>query len=196
MVATHSTPRLILASKSPRRASLLQGITTRFEVISMEVDEAHDASLTPAELTLANARTKAAVVSSAHPGAITLGADTLVYVDGQPLGKPADLEEAAQMLERLSGRRHEVCTGVALMRDGKAMREMAVITEVWFLPLTAETITRYHERVDPLDKAGGYGIQAASELILDRIEGSWSNVVGLPIERLRQELTALNLADR
>lgn len=196
MVATHSTPRLILASKSPRRASLLRGITTRFEVISMEVDEAHDASLTSAELTLANARTKAAVVSSAHPGAVTLGADTLVYVDGQPLGKPADLEEAAQMLERLSGRRHEVCTGVALMREGKAMREMAVITEVWFLPLTAETITRYHERVDPLDKAGGYGIQAASELILDRIEGSWSNVVGLPIERLRQELTALNLADR
>ena len=187
---------LILASKSPRRASLLRGITESFEVLSVETDEAHDASLTPADLTLANAREKALAVSKLRPEALVLGADTLVYLDGEPLGKPADLDEAARMLRRLSGRRHEVCTGVVISKGHVPLTEFAVVTEVWFLPLGDETITAYHARVSPLDKAGAYGIQEAPELILDRIEGSWSNVVGLPLERLRQELAALNPGDR
>ncbi len=188
-------PLLVLASKSPRRASLLRGIRTDFEVLSVETEEAHDASLTPADLTVANARDKALAVSTLRPTSVVVGADTLVYIEGEPLGKPKNLDEAAAMLRRLSGRRHEVCTGVAITKGHVPLIEFAVVTEVWFLPLTEKTIASYHTRVNPLDKAGAYGIQESPELILDRIEGSWSNVVGLPMERLREELATLSPGD-
>lgn len=185
---------LVLASQSPRRLELLRDAGFRFETLSPEVEEAHDASLTPEALTVENARRKALAGSLLRPQALVIGADTLVYVDGHPLGKPADLEEALAMLLRLSGRRHEVCTGVYLAWDGGLQGcGFHDVTEVTFQPLPEARIRAYHARVNPLDKAGGYGIQEAGELILDRCDGSWTNVMGLPMERLTAELRRLGI---
>ncbi|WP_395715708.1 Maf family protein [Prosthecobacter sp.] len=182
---------LVLASASPRRVELLRGAGFDFEIFVPQVEEAHDPALTPEQLTVENARRKAMAGSLAKPGALVLGADTLVYVDGEPLAKPADMNEALAMVRRLSGRAHEVCTGVALACDGKVERELHVITHVTFKPLTNEVIREYHSKVNPLDKAGGYGIQACTDMILERMEGSFTNVVGLPVEEVTQALREL-----
>ncbi len=186
-------PLLVLASQSPRRAWLLREAGFQgFGICAPAVEEAHDAALTPSELTLENARRKAGWAAVRHPQALVVAADTLVYVDGQPLGKPVHLEEALRMLERLSGRAHEVCTGVALRRGADGLREdFAVITRVVFKPLDAAAIQAYHAVCDPLDKAGGYGIQDGTEIILEAIEGSFSNVMGLPMEELAPRLRRL-----
>lgn len=185
---------LVLASQSPRRAELLRGAGFAFDVQTATFEEVHDPRWTPEALTTHNALGKARVVAQRAPAALVLGADTLVYVDDHPLGKPGSLEEARQMLRRLSGRAHQVCTGVALVWEGgRSEHCFATITDVVFKPLSEEVITAYHSRVDPLDKAGAYGIQEASELILDHMEGSWSNVVGLPVEQLLAELQTLGL---
>ena len=153
---------LVLASTSPRRTELLSRVGIVHEVLAVEVEEAHDATLTPEQLTIENARRKAVQGSALKPGRLALGADTLVYIDGEPLAKPADLEEAAHMLRRLSGRTHEVCTGVVFARDGQIVDAFHVITNVTFKPLTDEIIRAYHAQVNPLDKAGGYGSQACT----------------------------------
>lgn len=191
MSSPHPAPAqpLVLASQSPRRVQLLSEAGLTFETLVPQVEEAHDASLTPEALTVENARRKAHAGALLRPDARVIGADTLVYVDGEPLGKPADLEEALHMMQRLSGRQHQVCTGVYLATEGGTQGYgFHVITEVTFLPLTEEIIRAYHARVDPLDKAGAYGIQECSEMILARYEGSWTNVMGLPMERLVEEL--------
>jgi septum formation protein len=182
---------LVLASASPRRVELLRGAGFDFEIFVPQVEEAHDPALTPEQLTVENARRKAMAGSLAKPGALVLGADTLVYVDGEPLAKPVDMDEALAMVRRLSGRAHEVCTGVALACDGKVERELHVITHVTFKPLTDEVIREYHSKVNPLDKAGGYGIQACTDMILERMEGSFTNVVGLPVEEVTMALREL-----
>ena len=183
------TRPLVLASQSPRRVQLMMEAGFVFEVVVPEVDEAHDASLTPEALTLENARRKAVVAALMKPEALCIGADTLVYLDGEPLGKPADLDEALAMLLRLSGRSHEVCTGVYLAWDGgKQGRGFHVISQVLFKSLTDEVIRAYHARVNPLDKAGAYGIQEHGDMIISGHEGSWTNVMGLPMERLSEEL--------
>jgi septum formation protein len=185
---------LVLASQSPRRVQLLREAGYDFDILVLDVAEAHDASLSPEALTIENARRKAVAGAQLRPDALVIGADTLVYVDGDPLGKPRDLEEALLMMRRLSGRTHEVCTGVVLAWDGgAAYHGFHVITEVTFVPLTNDLIRSYHARVTPLDKAGAYGIQDSSDMILDRYEGSWTNVMGLPMERLVEELRALRL---
>lgn len=182
-------PTLVLASQSPRRVELLSQAGYDFQISVPDVEEAHDASLTPEALTVENARRKAVAGAQKHPESLVIGADTLVYVDGEPLGKPKDLAEALQMMQRLSGRAHQVCTGVYLAKaGGQEGHGFHVTTEVAFLPLTDETIRAYHAKVNPLDKAGAYGIQEASEMILDHYEGSWTNVMGLPMERLVEEL--------
>ena len=194
--------RLILASNSPRRAELLREAGfLHFEILPAHVDESHDPNLSPEELTIHNARHKALHVAPIHPSALVIAADTLVYLDGLPYGKPADLEEAASMLRRLSNRTHSVCTGVALAHHASNWIDtFAVTTWVTFRALEESDIAAYHRRCDPLDKAGGYGIQDAPEIIVSAIEGSWSNVVGLPIEVLSAKLRALTpekgLADR
>ncbi len=185
-----SFPALVLASASPRRAELLREAGVRIDVISPDVEEAHDASLTPEQLTVENARRKALAGSAMRPGRLVLGADTLVYVDGDPLAKPADMEEALRMVRRLSGRSHEVCTGVVLARDGAVVEAFHVITHVTFKQLTDDTIRDYHSKVNPLDKAGAYGIQAHTDMLLERMDGSFTNVVGLPVERLMEVLAA------
>lgn len=182
---------LVLASASPRRTELMQEAGYTFEVMVPEVDEAHDESLTCEALTMENARLKAMAIASQRPDAVIVAADTLVYLDDKPIGKPADLEDAAGMLRRLSGRTHKVCTGVAIVtRGGAEERTFPVISEVTFKPLTEELIRDYHSRIQPLDKAGAYAVQDESAMIIERVEGSWSNVKGLPMERLNEELRA------
>ena len=159
-----------------------------FEIVSSQVEEAHDASLTPEQLTLENARLKALAVSLARPESLVIGADTLVYVDGDPLAKPADLDEALQMVRRLSGRTHEVCTGVAFAIAGRVERDLHVITRVSFKSLTDEMIRDYHSQVNPLDKAGAYGIQECTDMVLENMTGSFTNVVGLPVDEVTAAL--------
>ncbi len=182
---------LVLASQSPRRIELMRKAGYVVEVLPVDAEEAHDASLTPEELTMENARRKAAAAAVLRPAAVVIGADTLVYVDGEPMGKPRDMQDAVSMLRRLSGRTHRVCTGVALARSGgTCVQTFAVISEVTFKRLSDESINTYYQCVDPLDKAGGYAIQERSDLIIDHTTGSWSNIVGLPMERLKEELNA------
>lgn len=181
--------KLVLASQSPRRIELLKEAGYVFDILVPQVEEAHDASLTPEALTVENARRKAAEGAAQRPEALVIGADTLVYVDGEPLGKPRDRDEALAMLRRLSGRGHQVCTGVYLASDGGTLGHgFHVITEVAFKPLSDDVILAYHARVNPLDKAGAYGIQEASEMILESYVGSWTNVMGLPMEKLVEVL--------
>jgi septum formation protein len=182
---------LVLASASPRRVDLLRGAGFEFEIVLPQVEEAHDPALAPEQLTVENARRKALAVSHTRPDAIILGADTLVYVDGDPLAKPADMEEALRMIRRLSGRTHEVCTGVAFACDGAVVKELHVITHVTFKPLTDELVRAYHAQVNPLDKAGAYGIQQCTDMVMERMEGSFTNVVGLPVDEVTAALRAL-----
>jgi septum formation protein len=188
---------LVLASASPRRVELMQEAGYTFEVLVPQVEEAHDESLTCEALTIENARLKAMAIATQRPDAVIVAADTLVYLDDKPIGKPADLEDAAGMLRRLSGRTHKVCTGVALVsRGGAEEKTFPVISEVTFKSLTDEVIRDYHSRIQPLDKAGAYAVQDESVMIIERVDGSWSNVKGLPMERLNEELSRfLNAVD-
>lgn len=185
---------LILASSSPRRVELMQEAGYVFSILVPGVEEAHDESLTCEQLTVENARRKAHAIAQQRPDALVVGADTLVYLDGVPITKPLDMEEAAGMLRRLSGRTHQVCTGVALVWSGGAgERLFHVISDVTFKPLSESTIRDYHSRIQPLDKAGGYAVQDESAMVIDRVDGSWSNVKGLPMERLAEELGKLGV---
>lgn len=184
---------LVLASQSPRRVQLMREAGLEFETLVCDIEEAHDAALTPEQLTLENALRKAACGAQLRPDAWVIGADTLVYVDGHPLGKPRDRDEALAMMRRLSGREHEVCTGVAIASDGgRSWHGFHVVTEVGFKTLSDAVIGEYHREVNPLDKAGAYGIQERADLILDHCRGSWTNVMGLPMERLLEELRELS----
>lgn len=190
-----TAPPLVLASSSPRRVELLQEADYVFEIIAPDVEEAHDEALTCEELTTENARLKALAVAHQRPDAIIIAADTLVYLNGIPITKPRDMAEAADMLRRLSARTHQVCTGVALAaHGGNLLRVFHVISDVTFKPLTDEIIAEYHRRIQPLDKAGGYAVQDESGMVIERITGSWSNVKGLPMERLREELQSFTTA--
>lgn len=185
---------MILASSSPRRVELMQEAGYVFSILVPGVEEAHDESLTCEQLTVENARRKAHAIAQQRPDALVVGADTLVYLDGVPITKPADMEEAASMLRRLSGRTHQVCTGVALIWSGGAEEQLFhVISDVTFKPLTEEVIRDYHSRIQPLDKAGGYAVQDESAMIIDRVTGSWSNVKGLPMERLAEVLAGMGV---
>jgi septum formation protein len=181
---------LILASASPRRSELLREVVADFRVVTAEgVEESHEAGWSPSALTEHNARLKAAAVQRQHPGALVLGADTLVYLGGEPLGKPASVVAAADMLRKLSGRTHEVCTGVCLA--GPAPDDCDCfhdLTEVSFRRLSEAEIDDYLTRVPVLDKAGAYAIQEHGDMIIEQIRGSRTNVIGLPLEVLRLRL--------
>jgi septum formation protein len=163
-----------------------------FDTVVPDVEEAHDATLSCEALTTENALLKAKAAALLRPEALVIGADTLVYIDQHPLGKPRDPAEAVAMLRRLSGRTHQVCTGVALASSGGAVvQTFAVITEVTFRTLTDADIDAYHAVVHVFDKAGGYAVQEHGERIVERVVGSMSNVVGLPMEQLGTVLAAL-----
>ena len=171
----------ILASGSPRRRELLQQIGTLFRVEVSEAEELSQAE-SPAELVRLNAAAKAEAVAREHPGEAVLGADTVVALAGKIYGKPRDAAEACSMLAALSGRRHEVLTGIAWVSGGQTFSE-AVSTQVQFGELTAEEISRYVATGEPLDKAGAYALQGGAAVFIEGIEGSYSNVVGLPLYR-------------
>ena len=182
-------PPLILASTSPRRAELLRRLKLEFTVVPSEATELWHDQLSPLEVCQLNAHRKARTVAKKIPDALVLGADTLVFLDDEALGKPDTLAEAQRMLSRLQGRAHQVVTGVSLIHlRGHRERIFAVSTDVLFHPLDAAQIRDYLSLINPLDKAGGYAIQEHGEKIVSHIYGSYSNVVGLPVERLREEL--------
>jgi septum formation protein len=186
-------PPLILASVSLRRAELLRQLGLDFQVVASDAPEMAHEHLSPWELCQLNAHRKARAVAKKHPDALVLGADTLVFLDNEIMGKPAHLAEAKRMLTRLQGRTHQVVTGVSLIHL-RAHRECTFVasTDVTFRPLTAGQIDEYLAKVNPLDKAGAYAIQEHGDLIVAEISGSYSNVVGLPIEGVAEELEAWN----
>jgi septum formation protein len=182
-------PPMILASASPRRMELLRQLSLDFKVMPAEVVELHHEQMTARELAQVNACRKARAVAKKSPDALVLGADTLVYFDTALFGKPRTLEEAYQMLEQLQGRTHEVVTGICLLHlRSHRQAVFAETTAVTFHPLDELKIRRYLTSVNPLDKAGAYAIQEEGDLIVAKIAGSYTNVVGLPLERLAVEL--------
>ena len=184
-------PPLILASASPRRAELLKLLPVKFQVLPGTVAEVAHEHLSPLEICQLNAHRKARAVAKKIPDALVLGADTLVFLDNEILGKPRSLADARRMLARLQGRHHQVVTGVCLMHlRSHRERIFAASTDVLFHPLNARQIRDYLAAIQPLDKAGAYAIQERGELIISEISGSYSNVVGLPVEQLREELAA------
>jgi septum formation protein len=179
-----SRPDVVLASASPRRQELLRSAGLAFRTVASTGEETAEATLGLAGLVLANARIKALDVAAQHPESVVIGADTLVWIDGQPLGKPADPDEARRMLGQLAGRVHEVATGVHLVRQEPLRQvEFHEVTRVRFRPLTFEDIEMYLARVEVLDKAGAYALQEEGDLLVESVEGSRSNVIGLPLER-------------
>lgn len=185
---------MILASQSPRRIALMREAGFDVRVIPADIDERSEPGETPVELVERLARLKAAAVAArdAAPGETVLAADTVVALDGSILGKPADRQDAVRMLSRLSGRPHEVATGVAIARGGDDCAESFVsVTHVTFYPLEEDEIRAYVESGEPLDKAGAYGIQGAGGRLLVRsIEGDFYTVVGLPIAEVVRRLRA------
>ena len=173
--------RLVLASRSPRRAELLTRAGYRFAVAPADIDERRRDGEAPRELVRRLAREKAAAVAPRHPGAVVLGADTLVVVDGAVLGKPDGAAGAAAMLRRLSGRAHEVLTGVALRAADRCL-DGVQSTRVVFRALSPGDVEWYVATGESADKAGSYSIQGRASRFVTRIEGSYTNVVGLPIE--------------
>jgi len=218
--------RLILASASPRRAELLRAAGYEFDIVVADVDERARDGETPAEYVRRLAAEKSAAVQAALKGCATsdtaksvesvgdyaraavlvaqpfraaeviiLGADTTVVVDGEILGKPRDDGEAAAMLRRLAGRRHEVLTGVSIRRGAHEVGRVES-TAVWFSALTTEDIDRYVASGEGRDKAGGYAIQGLASRFIPRIDGSYANVVGLPVSTVADLLAEIRQLDR
>lgn len=179
-----SPRRIVLASSSPRRRDLLQAAGFDVVIRPSDVDELTE-GLAPRELVVANAERKALHVAAERRGELILGADTVVVLDGEILGKPRDLNHASEMLGRLSGRVHEVLTGVCLVRGGS--RKVCLFVEstrVSFRSLDDALIGTYLAEIDPLDKAGAYAAQDDRGRLIEQIEGSLENVIGLPVTRV------------
>lgn len=170
---------LVLASKSPRRQQILRDAGIPFVVRSADVPEQRRPNESPADYVRRLAEEKAFAVTILE-GEVVLGADTVVVIDGLVLEKPIDASDAIRMLRLLSGREHEVITGICLRSDGRKIVDAAT-TRVRFVPLTSEQIEAYVESGEPMDKAGAYAIQGLASKFIDHVEGSYSNVVGLPV---------------
>jgi septum formation protein len=178
---------LLLASASPRRADLLASAGFTFEIRPADVDETYLAGEPPREYALRVARAKASRAAEAADARIVLAADTVVVLDGRVLGKPRDAADAGAMLRDLSGRQHDVLTAVVLAAGGRVSEAVAT-TRVWFHPLEEAEIAWYVASGEPMGKAGAYGIQGLAARFIERIDGSWSNVVGLPISTVYRML--------
>jgi len=177
-------PSFVLASSSPRRAALLSNAGFEFEIASPRIAERFDAAVTLRELTLWNALRKGMSVAQTCPDAVVLAADTLVALENETIGKPADLKEAARMLRRLSGRTHEVCSAVLIYHQTSGRSAVFHdVSRVRFHRLNRAMIKEYIAKVDPLDKAGAYAAQGSGAEIIAKIDGSFTNVVGLPMEK-------------
>jgi len=175
--------RLILASASPRRRELLAAAGFDVDVDAADVDERRHPDESPAAYVERVARAKTAVVSGRHPDRVVVGADTVVVIDSDVLGKPADAHAAEGMLRQLSGRAHEVLTGLAVAWQGSVTAAIEQTT-VWMRPLGSDEIAWYVASGEPMDKAGAYAIQGLASRFVTRIDGSYTNVVGLPVAAL------------
>ncbi len=193
LLGQKSSP-LILASASPRRKELLAGLGVPFTVIPADVTEHEDPDSDPREMVRHNAALKADWVAARHPEATVIGADTTVFVGRTVLNKPRDGAEARAMLRLLSGRSHTVFTGLAIRRLSDGLKlDQGVASEVTFKTLDEATIELYLSRVHTLDKAGGYAIQEQTDLLVAGYTGSLTNIVGLPVEEMKQLLTRAGL---
>ncbi|NOY53523.1 MAG: septum formation inhibitor Maf [Deltaproteobacteria bacterium] len=186
--------KLILASASPRRKELLRGLGLVFDVITSHLPEIREEGVPPRQVAQNLARGKACDVAGKLNDGIVIGADTLVVLDGEILGKPRDREDARRILRHLSGRIHEVITGVAVIdtASGRSLQSVGV-TQVHFRELTDDEIGRYVSTGEPMDKAGAYGIQGKGILFVEGIEGCYTNVVGLPLPVLAEMLARMDL---
>lgn len=185
----------ILASGSPRRKQLLKKIVPDFKVISSDAQELKSHSGGPLTLVQENAKKKAISVAAKNPSCWVLGADTLVFYQKKILGKPKDLDEAVEMLSFLSGKTHEVATGVSLQcNEINIAKTFSETSSVTFKPISKNEIRLYFKEVNPLDKAGAYAIQTNADMIIDRFMGSYFNVVGLPLESLGEILKELSIS--
>lgn len=178
---------LILASGSPRRKELLELAGIPFEIVVSEIDETIGAYSSPSDIVMSLALQKASAVAETNEESVVLGADTIVTYESRILGKPANEAEAKEMLQLLSGRTHEVYTGVALVSKEKTIT-FYERTEVTFWELAEEEIDAYIRTKEPFDKAGSYGIQGKGAIFVHHVNGDYYNVVGLPIARLVREL--------
>ncbi|MBC2607758.1 Maf family protein [Pelagicoccus albus] len=178
--------KFILASQSPRRKELLERIGASFDILPADVEEFEEGHGDPEGMVRQNALLKATWIADRHPDRYVLGSDTTVHLDGRVLVKPVDLADAKQMLLKLGGRTHVVYTGFALVcRDRKIEVVDGARSEVTFKPLDDGIIDEYLKIVNPLDKAGGYGIQEGTDLIIESFKGSHSNIMGLPLDETK-----------
>lgn len=184
-----TTAQIVLASASPRRAELLRAAGISFVVRIADVDETRRPGESPRDYVLRLSREKAAAV--AQPDELVLGADTTVVIGDETAGKPRDQKDASRMLHALSGVWHEVLTAVSLVHNEQVESDVAV-TRVKFAPLTEAEIKWYVSTDEPFDKAGAYAIQGLASLFIERIEGSYANVVGLPVQMVYQLLKTLD----
>lgn len=183
--------KIVLASASPRRRELMQLITDSFEIRVSDAEEKTEDGLSPAETVCTLAQLKAAAVYNKNEDEIIIAADTVVAVDGNILGKPKDRSDAAEMLKELSGRKHSVYTGVCI-KTTDTEKVFYVCSDVYFYQLTEDEINDYILTGEPDDKAGAYGIQGKGSLLVEKIDGDYFNIVGLPVSRLAKELKELN----
>ncbi|MGI8431993.1 MAG: Maf family protein [Chthoniobacterales bacterium] len=191
---SEAVPRFLLASGSPRRRELLGNAGYRFEVVAPATEEIAPPALTVREITGWNALRKGLAVARAYPGAVVLAADTLVALENEIIGKPADLAEARRILARLSGRQHTVATGVFVGHLARGRTEsFVVVSRVFFRQWDRRQIERYLGEIEPLDKAGAYAAQGRGRAIVRRIVGSRTNVIGLPLEKTRAALTRFGI---
>lgn len=189
--------KVILASNSPRRKELLAGLGVDYEVRTLpDVDESYPDTLKGADIPLFIAKEKAdAYLDMMKPGELMITADTIVWLDGKVLGKPKDREDAMRMLRAMSGRTHEVFTGVCITTT-EWQRSFTAQTEVRFAELSEEEITYYVDTYKPMDKAGAYGVQEWIGFIgVENISGSYYNIMGLPVQRLYKELCLVDSCD-
>ena len=186
---TTGAPRLVLASASPRRRRLLAEAGFQFEVVAPKIAEISTGPLTVREITCWNALRKGLAIARAQPDEVVLAADTLVALDHEVIGKPANAAEARRILRRLSARKHTVASGIFIghLRSGRTVT-FSEISHVVFKKLSSQTIDDYLSKIDPLDKAGAYAAQGDGRDIIQRIIGSRSNVIGLPLEKTRAAL--------
>ena len=185
--------KIVLASQSPRRRELLGKMGLEFTTKSPEIDEEAIHGLPAQELVKTLSREKALHIAQGEdPDTIVIGSDTVVVLDGEILGKPASVGQAEEMITALSGRSHEVCTGVTVCQGEKVVSQVEV-TQVTFRSLTPEEVRRYVQTGEPMDKAGAYGIQGYGALLVEGIQGDYSSVVGLPVCRLGRMLLAFGV---
>ena len=188
----NSPTPVILASQSPRRVELLKTIIKNFQVIPSNIDETCKSNLSPEENAVFLSRKKAAWVSKDHPHNLVIGADTLVVLENKIIGKPVDTEDAYQILHRLSGREHQVITGVAIIHS-KTISSFS-ISRVRIKHLTQSEIISYVDSGEPMGKAGAYAIQGQGSFLVESYEGSYSNIVGLPVDMLKILLKKFNFS--